>query len=117
MDSSSIILMDSTLPVKSHPFGLYFTNSRSSDTIRSMGKAGKVLKTVLEAYSISQGKLAVVLGVGRSNVYRWCNEIRDPNSETLIRIVKGLENINPEAAARFKILYLEELGGGESSEK
>jgi transcriptional regulator with XRE-family HTH domain len=82
-----------------------------------MGRAGKALKQVLEGYGISQGKLAAAMGIGSSNVYRWCNEIRDPNSETLIRIVKGLENINPEAAARFKILYLEELGGGESSEE
>ncbi len=71
-----------------------------------MGKAGKVLKIVLEAHDISQGKLADVLGIGRSNVYRWVHEIRDPNSETLIRIIDGLEKIDPEAAHRFRQLYL-----------
>jgi transcriptional regulator with XRE-family HTH domain len=85
--------------------------------MRIMGKAGRTLQTVLEAYNISQSKLASVLGIGRSNVYRWVKEVRDPNSETLIRIIRGLEKINPEAASRFKILYLEDLGGDEPSEE
>jgi len=38
-----------------------------SEMIRSMGRAGKVLKTVLEKYEISQGKLATVMGIGSSN--------------------------------------------------
>ncbi|MGF1520978.1 MAG: helix-turn-helix domain-containing protein [Leptolyngbyaceae cyanobacterium] len=71
-----------------------------------MGKAGRVLKQVLEDYSISQTKLAETLGVGRSNVYRWVNEVRDPNSETVITIVKALEGIRPEAAAKFRQLYM-----------
>jgi predicted transcriptional regulator len=71
-----------------------------------MGKAGRVLKTVLETYGISQTDLAEVLGVGRSNVYRWVNEVRDPNSETVISIIKALASINPDAAAEFKRLYL-----------
>ncbi|MCC5633732.1 hypothetical protein LC613_40640 [Nostoc sphaeroides CHAB 2801] len=45
--------------------------------VGSMGKAGKVLKQVLETHDISQGRLATVLGVARSNVYRWVNEVRD----------------------------------------
>lgn len=71
-----------------------------------MGKAGRVLKTVLEDYSISQTKLAEVLGVGRSNIYRWVNEVRDPTSETVIGIVEALEKINPKAAVEFKQLYM-----------
>lgn len=71
-----------------------------------MGKAGRVLKQVLEDYSISQTQLANTLGVGRSNVYRWVNEVRDPNSETVLSIVKALEQIRPDAATRFKRLYM-----------
>ena len=71
-----------------------------------MGKAGQALKQVLEDYDISQTQLANTLGVGRSNVYRWVNEVRDPNSETVINIVKALEQIRPDAAAKFKQLYM-----------
>lgn len=73
-----------------------------------MGKAGRVLKTVLERYNISQIKLAAQLGVGRSNVYRWANEVRDPTSETVIAIIKALEEINPEAAVEFKKQYMDD---------
>jgi transcriptional regulator with XRE-family HTH domain len=71
-----------------------------------MGKAGRVLKIVLETHGISQTKLADVLGVGRSNVYRWVNEVRDPTSETVVGIVKALEGINPDAAVEFRKLYM-----------
>ena len=71
-----------------------------------MGKAGRVLKTVMESYGISQGKLAAVMGIGSSNVYRWVNEIRDPNSETVVRIVEALEKINSDASAEFRRLYM-----------
>jgi len=71
-----------------------------------MGKAGKTLGLVLEKYSISQTNLANALGVGRSNIYRWINEVRDPNSETVLRIVVALEKINPNAAKEFKNLYM-----------
>lgn len=72
-----------------------------------MGKAGRVLKQVLNDYGISQTQLAMTLGVGRSNVYRWVNEVRDPNSETVINILRALENINSEAANKFKDLYMD----------
>jgi DNA-binding phage protein len=75
--------------------------------IKVMGKAGRVLRQVLEDYSISQTKLANELGIGRSNVYRWVNEVRDPNSETVLDIVKALEGISPEAATQFKQLYMD----------
>jgi transcriptional regulator with XRE-family HTH domain len=71
-----------------------------------MGKAGKALGQVLEKYGISQTKLADALGIGRSNVYRWIKEVRDPNSETVVRIVHILEEVNPEAAKEFKKLYM-----------
>lgn len=74
--------------------------------IRGMGKAGRVLGQVLEDYCISQTKLANELGIGRSNVYRWVNEVRDPNSETVLEIVKALEGISPEAANEFRKLYM-----------
>ncbi|HEY9606328.1 MAG TPA: helix-turn-helix transcriptional regulator [Allocoleopsis sp.] len=77
---------------------------------RGMGKAGRVLKTVLENYGISQGKLAAAMGIGSSNVYRWVNEIRDPNSETVVRIVETLEKINPDAATEFRRLYMGDFG-------
>lgn len=75
--------------------------------IKVMGKAGRVLRQVLEDYSISQTKLANELGIGRSNVYRWINEVRDPNSETVLDIVKALEGISPEAVTQFKQLYMD----------
>lgn len=74
-----------------------------------MGRAGKVLKRVMESHSISQGRLAAVMGIGASNVYRWANEIRDPSSETVISIIKALKQIQPEAAETFKELYLQDL--------
>lgn len=72
-----------------------------------MGKAGRVLKQVLEDYSISQTQLANTLGVGRSNVYRWVNEVRDPNSETVLSIIEALEKINTDAASMFRKLYIQ----------
>lgn len=73
-----------------------------------MGKAGKALKQVLDAYGISQNQLAVTMGVRRSNVHRWVNESRDPVGEAILEIRKGLQTINPEAATEFIRLYLGE---------
>lgn len=75
-----------------------------------MGKAGKALKQVLDAYGISQNQLAVTMGVRRSNVHRWANESRDPVGEAILEIRKGLQTINPEAATEFIRLYLGEEG-------
>jgi len=86
-----------------------YTQLHASATIESMGRAGKVLKTVLEKYAISQGRLAAVMGVGSSNVYRWANEIRDPSSETVIAIVEALKTVNSQAAEDFVQLYLGEV--------
>jgi plasmid maintenance system antidote protein VapI len=71
-----------------------------------MGKAGQVLKHVLEKYDVSQYSLAKSLGVERTNVYRWVHEMRDPTAETLLDIVKALKTLNHKAAKEFVQLYL-----------
>lgn len=79
-----------------------------------MGKAGKALKEVLETHNISQNRLAEALGIGRSNVYRWLNEIRDPTAETVVDIVKALKGIEPAAAEAFVRLYIGDIIQDES---
>jgi predicted transcriptional regulator len=71
-----------------------------------MGQAGKALKKVLEVYDISQYRLAADMGVGRSNVYRWVHEVRDPTAETVKEMVDVLRKINSDAAEEFIRLYL-----------
>jgi transcriptional regulator with XRE-family HTH domain len=70
-----------------------------------MGRAGKALKQVLKTYGISQNRLAVLMGVDRSNVHYWVNETRDPLAESVIEIRKALGKINPVAAEEFAKLY------------
>ncbi|MGD1857951.1 MAG: helix-turn-helix domain-containing protein [Leptolyngbyaceae cyanobacterium] len=77
-----------------------------------MGKAGRVLKQVLETYEISQYSLAATLGIERTNVYRWVHELRDPTSETLVEIVKALRSLSPEAAQTFVQRYLGDVAQG-----
>jgi|GEM_PF-370763 len=74
-----------------------------------MSKAGKALKQVLETYGISQNQLAAIMGIGRSSINRWVNENRDPASEAVLEIRKGLQQINPDAAGDFIRLYLDDL--------
>ena len=71
-----------------------------------MGKAGQALKQVLETYGISQNRLAVTMGVRRSNVNRWVNEETDPAADAVLEIRDGLEKLNPDAAEEFIRLYL-----------
>ena len=71
-----------------------------------MGRAGKALKQVLETYDISQNKLAVTMGIGRSTVHYWVNETRDPLADSIPDIVEALEKINAAAARDFLLLYL-----------
>ena len=73
-----------------------------------MSKAGQALKQVLEDYGISQNKLAVAMDIGRSTVNHWVNEMRDPGSESVLKIRDSLRKINPEAAEEFIRLYLDE---------
>jgi transposase len=61
---------------------------------------------VLETYGISQNQVAVKMGIGRSNVYRWVNEVRHPGAEMVLPLRDALQEINPEAAAEFVRLYL-----------
>lgn len=72
-----------------------------------MGKAGKALKHVLEAYGISQNRLAVEMGIGRSNVNRWVNDLADPVGDAILEIRDALEQIDPNAAKEFTRLYWE----------
>ncbi|WP_445174012.1 helix-turn-helix domain-containing protein [Microcoleus sp.] len=74
-----------------------------------MGKAGKALKQVLESYNISQNRLAVTMGLARSNIHRWVNESRDPVAEAVLDIRKALGQINPQASVDFIRLYLDDL--------
>lgn len=71
-----------------------------------MGKAGKALRQVLEKYSISQNRLAVTMGIGRSAVSQWFNELSDPLAESVIQIADALDTLNPAAAKDFIALYL-----------
>jgi plasmid maintenance system antidote protein VapI len=78
-----------------------------------MGRAGKALKQVLETYDISQNQVAVVMGIGRSNIYRWVNEVRDPGAEMVIQLRDALHKLNPAAAEEFVRLYLGKPPGDE----
>lgn len=77
-----------------------------------MGKAGQALRQVLEEYGISQNSLASALGVERGSVYRWVHEIRDPNSETVVEIVRVLRTMNPQAAEVFVQRFLGDVAQG-----
>lgn len=72
-----------------------------------MGKAGKALKQVLSNYGISQNRLAVTMGINRSTVHQWVNEISDPLAEAVTQIIKALREIESTAAEEFVDMYLE----------
>jgi len=71
-----------------------------------MGKAGQALKQVLEDYDITQNKLAVTMGISRSNIHRWIYEVSDPVGDNILDIRDALQKINPAAAKAFLRLYL-----------
>lgn len=71
-----------------------------------MGKAGKALRQVLEAHSISQSKLAMALGLDLPIIHRWFHELTDPTAETVVSIVGVLRGINSIAAENFIDLFL-----------
>jgi transcriptional regulator with XRE-family HTH domain len=79
-----------------------------------MGKAGRVLKEVLNTYSISQNKLAKAMGVRSSVVYRWFNELIDPTGDTLVKMVVALKLLDIDAAREFVQRYLGEILEDES---
>jgi len=74
-----------------------------------MGQAGIALQQVLQTYQIPESQLAQELGVCRSAVRNWAEEIRDPYSEQVRAIVKALRRIHPQAADTFKALYWDSL--------
>ncbi len=71
-----------------------------------MGKAGYVLKQVLEQYGITQYRFAATMGVGRNSVYRWCSGKIDPTGDTILEIVQVLKTMNPDAAETFVSQYI-----------
>jgi len=71
-----------------------------------MGRAGRALKETLETYAISQNKLAVTMGMERTVVYRWVHERTDPTGETIVEIVRSLNQLDASAAKAFIALYL-----------
>ena len=71
-----------------------------------MGKAGKVLRQVLEEYEVSQYSLAAALNIERNSVYRWVNEKSAPSGETIVEIVRALKTLDSEADKAFVALYL-----------
>lgn len=71
-----------------------------------MGKAGNVLKQVLDQNDVTQYRLAKELGVERTTVYRWLKGDRDPSADTVVEIVEALKKINHRAAEEFVQLYL-----------
>ncbi|NEP17259.1 MAG: helix-turn-helix transcriptional regulator [Leptolyngbya sp. SIO4C1] len=72
-----------------------------------MGRAGKALKQVLTQYGISQNRLAVTMGVARSTVNQWVNEVSDPLADSVPAIMTALETLEPSAARNFINLYLD----------
>lgn len=74
-----------------------------------MGKAGRVLRQVLQTYEISQNKLAVTMGLRNTVVARWFHEQVDPKAETLVEIVTALNQLDPVAAQAFIDLYLGDI--------
>jgi plasmid maintenance system antidote protein VapI len=71
-----------------------------------MGKAGQVLRQVLEEYEVSQYSLAMALNIERNSVYRWVNEKSDPSGETILELVRALKELKPDAAKAFVEGYL-----------
>jgi predicted transcriptional regulator len=74
-----------------------------------MGRAGQALRAILKVHNISQNRLAVLLQVDRSVVFKWFHEQRDPTTETVVAIVTALKELNPAAARDFVRLYLGEI--------
>ncbi|MGG6268858.1 helix-turn-helix domain-containing protein [Leptolyngbya sp. AN03gr2] len=73
-----------------------------------MAKAGQSLKQVLTEHEISQNRLAIAMGINRSTVHQWVNEISDPLAEAVTNVIKALRVIEPTAAEQLIALYLEQ---------
>ncbi|EKU97338.1 helix-turn-helix protein [Leptolyngbya sp. PCC 7375] len=59
----------------------------------------------LDIYSISQNKLAVTMGISRTNVGRWYHGW-DPSAENIMLIAEALKALNIESARELVRLYL-----------
>ncbi|WP_008311493.1 helix-turn-helix domain-containing protein [Leptolyngbya sp. PCC 6406] len=70
-----------------------------------MGRASQALKQVLDAYGISQNRLAVEMNISRANVGRWYHGL-DPSAENIAQITQALKVLDPMAAKEFVRLYL-----------
>ena len=79
----------------------------SLEIMKKMGRAGKALKNGLQQYGISQNRLAVTMGVARSTVNQWVNEVSDPLADSIPDIITALETSEPSAAQIFLQLYIE----------
>lgn len=75
-----------------------------------MGRAGKALKHVLQQHSISQNRLAVTMGVARSTVNQWVNEVSDPLADSIPEIINALEVLEPAAVPIFLQMYIQRDG-------
>lgn len=75
-----------------------------------MGRAGKALKHVLQQHSISQNRLAVTMGVARSTVNQWVNEVSDPLADSIPEIINALEVLEPAAVPIFLQMYIQHDG-------
>ncbi|MGI8934869.1 helix-turn-helix transcriptional regulator [Leptolyngbya sp. BC1307] len=72
-----------------------------------MGRAGKALKCVLQEHGISQNRLAVTMGVARSTVNQWVNEVSDPLADSIPDIINALDVLEPSAAQIFLQMYIQ----------
>jgi DNA-binding transcriptional regulator YdaS (Cro superfamily) len=63
---------------------------------------------VLEAYGISENKLALAMGIRRSSINHWINESRDSAPDAVLEIRKGLQRIEPRLVEEFTRLYWDE---------
>ncbi|MEL6814981.1 MAG: hypothetical protein AAFP03_09225 [Cyanobacteria bacterium J06598_3] len=54
--------------------------------------------------------LAVTMGVARSTVNQWVNEVSDPLADSIPEIINALEELEPSAAQIFLQLYIQRNG-------
>lgn len=66
-----------------------------------MGKAGSVLKQVLEKHDLTEYGLAKAMRVERTTVYLWVKGDRDLAGDTVVDIVEALKSLNHQSAEEF----------------
>ncbi|GAB4138901.1 MAG: hypothetical protein Fur0046_13730 [Cyanobacteria bacterium J069] len=70
---------------------------------------------MLATYRISQNRLVVAMGLGRSTINHWVNEISDPLADAIPDVVAALETVTPAAAREFLVLYLGHIPGDDAT--